>query len=113
MLEKCGYNLLEAGSSKKAIEIFNSHKGTIHLVISDIVIPETSGPEMVQELFKIQPDMKVIFMSGYAGDEIIHDEVFKILHSQYPFIEKPFTFEDITMAIRQQLDNNFTVTEQV
>jgi len=104
MLNKWGYTLLEADSSKKAIEIFKSHGETIHLVLSDVVMPEINGPEMVKKLLKMQPSIKVVFMSGYAGDAIVHDDVFKILQTHAAFIEKPFTFEEIGLIIKQQLD---------
>jgi two-component system, cell cycle sensor histidine kinase and response regulator CckA len=104
MLKRYGYNLLEAGSSQKAIEIFKSHEGTIHLVLSDVVMPGTNGSEMVKKLLDLQSEIKVVFMSGYAEDDIIQDDVFKIIHSDNPFIEKPFTSDEIGLIIRQQLD---------
>jgi DNA-binding NtrC family response regulator len=103
-LKTYGYNLLEADSSKKAIEIFKSHDGIIDLVLSDIVMPEINGPEMVRKLLDLKSEIKIVFMSGYAEDEIIHDEVFKVIHSKYPFIQKPFTFDEISLIVRQQLD---------
>jgi len=104
MLKTLGYHILEADSPQKAIDIFTSHQGTIHLVLSDIVMPEINGPEMVKKLLELQPRLKVVFMSGYAGDEVINDEVFKILHSKEAFIEKPFIKKDIGLIIRQHLD---------
>lgn len=104
MLTTFGYHLLEADSAKKAIEIFTSCPDTIDLVLSDVVMPETNGPAMVEELLKLQPGIKVIFMSGYAGDEIVNDDVFEILNSSDTFIEKPFIIEEIGMIVRQQLD---------
>lgn len=106
MLKTLGYHLLEAESSQKAVEIFKSHQDTIHLVLSDVVMPVINGPEMIKKLLKMQPDLKVVFMSGYAGDEIINDDVFKILHSKETFIEKPFIKEEIGLIVRQRLDKN-------
>jgi two-component system cell cycle sensor histidine kinase/response regulator CckA len=104
MLKTFGYNLLEADSSQKAVEIFKSHQGTIHLVLSDVVMPVINGPEMIKKLLKLQPRLKVVFMSGYAGDEIINNDVLEILHSKETFIEKPFIIEEIGLIVRQQLD---------
>jgi DNA-binding NtrC family response regulator len=104
MLEKCGYNAIEADSSRTAIEIFKFHGGTIHLVLSDVVMPEISGPEMVKTLYEMQKEIKVVFMSGFTEDDVILDDVLKILHSQTSFIEKPFTFQEICRVVRQQLD---------
>lgn len=104
MLKIYGYTLLEAGSSQKAVEVFNSHDGTIHLVLADVVMPEINGPEMAKKLLALQPGIKIVFMSGYAEEEIIHDDVFSILHSHNTFIKKPFTIKEIGLIVRQQLD---------
>ncbi len=104
MLKHYGYTLLEADSSQKAIKIIESHETTIHLVLSDVVMPQINGPEMIKEIVIIKPDIKVVFMSGYAEDQILHDEIFDILHSHIPFIKKPFTYEEIGQIIRQSLD---------
>ncbi|CCK82154.1 response regulator [Desulfobacula toluolica] len=104
MLEKCGYNIIDADSSLKAIEIFKSCDKPVHLVLADVVMPEINGPEMVKKLLDMQSDIPVVFMSGYAAGDIIHDDVFKVLCSKAPFIEKPFTFAEICLVIRQQLD---------
>jgi DNA-binding NtrC family response regulator len=104
MLEKCGYTVIEADSSRTAIKIFKSHGDTIHLVLSDVVMPEISGPEMVKALYEMQKEIKVVFMSGFTEDDVILDDVLEILHSQTSFIEKPFTFQEICLIVRQQLD---------
>ncbi len=104
MLEESGYTLLDAHSSSRAIEIFKTHEDPIHLVLADVVMPDMNGPKMVSELMKIQPDIKVVFMSGYAEDEIVHDDVFNVLHSHSSFIKKPFNCEEIGLIVRQQLE---------
>ncbi len=104
MLKTLGYHLLEADSSQNAVEIFKSHQATIHLLLSDVVMPLINGPEMAKKLLKLKPELKVVFMSGYAGDKIINDDVFEILHYKEIFIEKPFTIEELGLIVRQQLD---------
>jgi len=104
MLEKYGYTLLEADSYQNAVEIFKSYGKTIHLILADVVMPGINGPDMVKKLLELQSEIKVVFMSGYAEDEIIHDDVFKIIHSHRPFIAKPFTFKELGLMVRQQLD---------
>lgn len=104
ILEHYGYKTFEAGSSQKAVQILETCTEKIHLVLSDVVMPETNGPEMIKQLKEIKPDIKIVFMSGYAEDQIIHDEVFNILHSQIPFIKKPFTFDELSQTIRLALD---------
>jgi len=105
LLEKFGYTLLEADSARKAIETFKSHPGEIQLVLADVVMPGINGPEMIKEILDIQSAVKVVFMSGYAEDEIVHDDVFNLLHAHSPFIKKPFTLREIGLIVRQQLDS--------
>jgi two-component system, cell cycle sensor histidine kinase and response regulator CckA len=105
MLDRCGYNSFEANSSKSAIEIVKADGKIISLVLSDVVMPEINGPEMVEKLLKIQPDIKIVFMSGYDEDEIVHSDVFNIQQSHTTFIKKPFSFEEIGRIIREQIDN--------
>lgn len=111
MLKKHGYTLLEADSYKKASEIFNSLGGTVHLILVDVVMPEINGPEMVKKLLEMQSEIKVVFMSGYSEDKIVHDDVFKLIHSDRPFIKKPFTSKEIGLIVRQQLDKKTFKTE--
>ncbi len=104
MLEALGYKLLEANSSQKALEIVQSNIDTIHLVLSDVVMPKTNGPKMIEQILKVIPGIKVIFMSGYAEDEIVHDDVFNILNKKTAFIKKPFEIKAINRIIRQQFE---------
>lgn len=106
MLNRCGYHILDTDSPRKAVEIIKSLAETIPLVLLDVVMPEINGPEIAVEILKIQPDIRIIFMSGYAEDEIVHDEVFKIIQSQATFIKKPFNMEKINTVIRHQLKKN-------
>jgi len=97
--------VIEAESPKKAIHTFEAHKESIDLVLADIVMPEGGGSKMVDKIVQLKPGIKTIFMSGYAEDEIVHDEVFKIQHSSAAFIKKPFSAREIGSIIRQQLDS--------
>ncbi len=103
VLEAIGYKLLEANSSQEALEIVQANR-KIHLVLSDVVMPETNGPKMVEQILKIIPGIMVIFMSGYAEDEIVHDDIFDILNKKAAFIKKPFEIKAINRIIRQQFD---------
>jgi two-component system cell cycle sensor histidine kinase/response regulator CckA len=106
MVKILGCNAIEADSPQQAVEIFTTQKQPIDLVLSDIVMPDGGGLEMVNKIRTLTPDIKVIFMSGYAEDEIVHDQVFEIQKSDAKFIKKPFTVEEIGSLLRQQLDMN-------
>ena len=102
MLGNFGYTALQAASSDAAVELINTYEKKIDLVLSDVVMPNDSGPEAVEKLVKLNPDLKVLFMSGYAGDEIVHDDVFELMHADHPLIMKPFSLVDIGILIKQQ-----------
>lgn len=104
MLKIFGYTVIEAGSPRQAVNIVMEQDNTIDLILSDIVMPDGGGPDMVDQILKIDPEIKVIFMSGYAEDEIVHDGVFKVQHSSASFIKKPFSLEEIGSLLRQEFD---------
>lgn len=104
MLEDLKYTTIDTGSSEKAQEIFALRKDDIDLVLTDIVMPDISGPEMVEEMQEQKPGLKVVFMSGYAEGELVHTDVFKVQHSEATFIKKPFSLKDIGTIIRGRLD---------
>jgi len=104
MMEELGHETIEAATAEDAIAIFSKDPDRIDLVISDIVMPEEDGPEMIEDILAIKKDIKVIFMSGYAEDEIVHDSVYRIQDSCAAFIKKPFTLTEIRSLIRDQID---------
>jgi two-component system cell cycle sensor histidine kinase/response regulator CckA len=103
MIESFGYAAIGAQSPHRAVELFIEQKASIDLILSDIVMPDGGGQELVKKLIQLKPDIKVIFMSGYAEDEIVHDDVFKVQNSCAQFIKKPFTMEEIGSLLEQQL----------
>jgi len=103
MVEELGYTTLAAGTSGDAIDWFMNTEKKIDLIISDIVMPEGDGPDMIDKVLKIKPDTKVIFMSGYAEDEIVHDAVYKIQDSSAAFMKKPFTMAELKSLLHKQM----------
>jgi two-component system, cell cycle sensor histidine kinase and response regulator CckA len=103
MIESFGYSAIEADSPHGAVELFLRQKASIDLILSDIVMPDGGGQELVHNLMTLKPDLKVIFMSGYAEDEMVHHDVFKVQKSRAQFIRKPFTMEEIGSLLEQQL----------
>ncbi|MDD9303744.1 MAG: response regulator [Desulfobacter sp.] len=104
MVMELGYDGVEAATPDDAISFFSSAQDKIDLIISDIVMPGGDGPAMVNKILKIKPDIKVIFMSGYAEDEIVHDAVYQIQDSCTAFIKKPFTLTDLEALIGEQIN---------
>jgi CheY-like chemotaxis protein len=100
-LQSCGYRVLTAGDGKEAIEICDSHEGTIALLISDIVMPKLSGRGLVEHVRKTRPDTNVLMISGYADDAVLRHGI-----SLDPscFLQKPFTFQALGAKIRSILD---------
>ncbi len=104
MLETMGYTLLQAESGQKALELIQSRGRKVHLVLTDVVMPDISGPQMAEQMAQLQPGIRILFMSGYAEDEIVHNDVFGILSADKAFVRKPFSIEEICQVIRAQLD---------
>ena len=96
-----GYSVHEAGSGAEALELINEIDEPIDLVVSDVVMPEMDGPTMLGELRKIRPDLKVIFMSGYAEEAFrknLPDNV------EFGFLPKPFSLKQLATKIKEVLD---------
>jgi PAS domain S-box-containing protein len=102
MLEHLGYVVLSAGKPSEAIHIIQESSNNIHLVITDVVMPEMNGRELVDQLKRIKPEIKHLFMSGYTANIIAHQGV---LDKGVNFIQKPFTLKDLAIKIRKVLDN--------
>ena len=100
-LSSRGYNVLEAGNGIEAIEVLESRGGKIDLVVSDVVMPEMDGPTLFKELRDRNPDLKIIFVSGYA------EEAFsKSLPEggQFTFLAKPFTLKQLVATVKETID---------
>ena len=97
-----GYVVFKASNAKEAFETYKKENGNFQMVISDTILPDISGPEVVSQLLLDNPELKVIFTSGYLDDksqkEIIHAKVYK-------FLQKPYTLDALFCAIKEVLDN--------
>ena len=102
ILEVRGYNVIEAADGEEAVQICKSYAGTIHLTLSDVVMPGMNGRELAEQVVRLRPDMRVLLMSGYA------DEISKagFLHPGLHFIEKPFTSNSLALKVREVLDDS-------
>jgi DNA-binding NtrC family response regulator len=101
ILGKSGYHIIEASNAAEALLHSDRHPGTIHLLLSDVVMPQMSGPELARRLATVRPDMKVLCMSGYTDDSIVRHGV---LEAHLAYIQKPITPEALTTKVREVLD---------
>jgi len=102
LLGLCGYTVLEAKSAHDAAEIGRQHSGTIHLLLTDVVMPGMNGPELARQLAATRPEVKVLYMSGYTGQSFSGAGA---LESGSRFLQKPFTREGLAKKIRETLDD--------
>ena len=101
MLQRRGYHVLVAPNGREAEKICRSYTDAIHLLLTDVVLKESGGPELAAALTTIRPEMKVIYMSGYTDDVVLQHG---IRNSQVAFLPKPFTTEELASKVREVLD---------
>ncbi|HXL52856.1 MAG TPA: response regulator, partial [Gemmatimonadales bacterium] len=101
VLERHGYTVLEAPSAEAALDIVARYSGTIHLLLTDVVMPGLNGRELANRLAGLRPDAKVIFMSGYTDDAVTRHGV---LEPGSAYVQKPFTPDAIARKVREVLD---------
>jgi PAS domain S-box-containing protein len=102
ILERLGYTVLAAKTPGQAISLAKQHPGELHLLITDVVMPEMNGRELAEKLGPVRPNLKCLFMSGYTADVIAHRG---ILDEGVNFIQKPFGSNDLAVRVRRVLDN--------
>ena len=100
ILERQGYSVLEASHGEEALVVARQYPGPINLLLSDIVMPGMNGRDLAGQLSRTRPELKVLFMSGYTHNAIVHQGV---LEEGLAFLEKPFTPEALAVKIRQVL----------
>jgi CheY-like chemotaxis protein len=93
--------VIEAQNGAEALRYIQGHPGTIDLVLSDVVMPEIGGRELAQKLALFDPDLMILFMSGYTGDDVVQRG---LLVPGAPFQQKPFTPASLASKVRAMLD---------
>jgi len=101
-LESAGYKVLVAANGEEALQVSTQYMDEIHLLLTDVVMPKLSGRTLGEELVKTRPMLRVIFMSGYTDEAIVHHGV---LDAGTHFLVKPFTTADLTRKVREVLDS--------
>jgi PAS domain S-box-containing protein len=100
-LKQRGYQVLEAGNGAEAMRIAGQFAEPIHLLATDVVMPNMSGRELAERLVPLRPEMKVLFLSGYMDDAIVRHG---LLESTAAFLHKPYTPQTLAAKVREVLD---------
>ncbi|MBZ5534625.1 MAG: PAS domain S-box protein [Acidobacteriia bacterium] len=101
ILQMNGYTVLEAPAGEEALAHCKQYTGVIHLVLTDVVMPLMSGRELVEQVVPLKPGIKILYMSGYTDDTILHHGA---LGADMAFLQKPFTPETLARKVREVLD---------
>ncbi len=101
ILNRHGYTVMAAATPGEAIRLAREHAGEIHLLMTDVVMPEMNGKDLAKNLLSLYPNLKRLFMSGYTADVIAHHGV---LDEGVQFIQKPFAVQTLATKVREVLD---------
>ena len=102
ILRSKGYKVLEARHGQEAIQICGHHRGPVHLMVTDVVMPQMSGRELADRLTPLRPEMRLLYMSGYPDNAIVQHGV---LDPGTAFLQKPFTLDALEGKVRELLDS--------
>jgi len=100
-LENQGYNVIDAPDGATAIQISQAHKGPIHLLLTDVIMPGMNGRELANKVSPTRPDMRVLYMSGYTENHVGHNGT---LDEGITLLQKPFTLPALKAKVREMLD---------
>ncbi len=100
MVRRYGFNVLTADSGEHAITLFRNREGDIDLLLTDVVAPGMSGPQLADKLTELRPGLKVLFMSGYDNTQVVQHYVVEKGHA---LLIKPFTLEELGQKVEEVL----------
>jgi PAS domain S-box-containing protein len=100
-LKARGYSVLEARDGREALKIAETYQGPIHLLLTDVVMPNLGGRQLAEQVAKLRPDTLVLYMSGYTDDAVVRHGV---LQSNVCFMQKPFTPDSLSRKVREVID---------
>ncbi len=107
ILGRNGYVVLEAANGPDALRIASKHRGPVHLLLTDVVMPQMSGRELAQRLARSRPDVKVLYTSGYIDEDMIRRSM---LAPSTALLKKPFSADGLTRRVREVLDGGTPIT---
>jgi CheY-like chemotaxis protein len=100
-LRDCGYAVLEAGDGREALELVETRRGCVSLIVADVVMPSMGGREMANHLAERWPDVPVLFTSGYTGLDVVRRG---LLEEGREFLQKPLAPEALARKVREMID---------
>ena len=100
-LQAFGYTVLEAAHGEEAIQLAEAHQGTIHLLVSDLVLPGISGRRLATRIGALKPGIRLLYISGYTAEAVLHHGV---LDPGTAFLQKPFSTGTLACKVREVLD---------
>jgi CheY-like chemotaxis protein len=95
-----GYEVIAAANGEEALHLAAAHRGTIHLLLTDVVMPRMGGRELAERATRLRPELRVLFMSGYTDDAVVRHGV---VEDKVGFVHKPFTPDTIERRVRDAL----------
>jgi CheY-like chemotaxis protein len=104
MLSQLGYHCLEACDGTEALDVLESAGGSVNLVLTDMIMPNMTGAELAQEIARLRPAIRIMFMSGYTDDPLVRT----LERTPAIFLAKPFTAAVLLEKVREALDHPWT-----
>jgi two-component system, cell cycle sensor histidine kinase and response regulator CckA len=101
VLQTCGYTVLEAVHGIEALQLAENHAGPVHLLVSDMVMPEMGGRRLAERIVALKPGIKLLYLSGYTVDALVRKGV---MESEIAFLQKPFSPSILVRKVREVLD---------
>jgi PAS domain S-box-containing protein len=100
VLQKNGYRVLEARHGAEALQVAEQQSGPVHIMVTDVVMPEMSGPQLARRMLGLQPNLKVLFLSGFTDSTLVGNG---LLNTEQNFLHKPFTPDALARKVREVL----------
>jgi len=109
VLETLGYTVLTAENGEQALTVAAQYENEIQLMITDVVMPQMGGPELVRRMAALRPDMGVLYMSGYTDDAIVRHG---LMDERLEFLQKPFSADALARKVRKAIEACSGIVEE-